>query len=98
MPKYKLTNKAVEDLSEIWNFTYDKWSEKQADIYYHMLLDHFVEIADNPMLGMNYDGISDKLIGFRAGRHIIFYRILNKNFINVKDLPLMSALIERHRY
>ncbi len=81
MPKDKLTNKAVEDLSGIWNYTYDNWSEKQADMYYYMLLENFVEIADNPLLGKNYDGIADKLFGFRAGRHIIFYRRLNKNFI-----------------
>lgn len=83
MPKYKLTNKAIEDLSGIWNYTYDNWSEKQADMYYYMLLENFVEIADNPLLGKNYDGIADKLFGFRAGRHIIFYRRLNKNFIEI---------------
>ena len=51
MPKYKLTNKAVEDLSGIWDYTFDIWSEKQADKYYQMLVDHFVEIADNPTVG-----------------------------------------------
>ena len=27
MAKYVLTNKAVEDLSEVWNYTYEVWSE-----------------------------------------------------------------------
>lgn len=31
MGKYKLTNKAVNDLTEIWNYTCYKWSENQAD-------------------------------------------------------------------
>lgn len=31
MVRYKLTNKAVEDLTQIWNYTIDKWSENQAD-------------------------------------------------------------------
>jgi toxin ParE1/3/4 len=31
MANYYLTNKAVEDLSEIWYYTYDEWSEKQAN-------------------------------------------------------------------
>ena len=38
MAKYLLTNKAVEDLADIWNYTFDVWSEKQADAYYNMLL------------------------------------------------------------
>lgn len=33
MVRYKLTNRAVEDLTHIWNYTLDKWSENQADKY-----------------------------------------------------------------
>lgn len=40
MAKYSLTNKAVEDLSDIWNYTFDHWSERQADIYYQMLIEN----------------------------------------------------------
>lgn len=33
MAKFKLTNKAVEDLTKIWDYTFDKWSEsKQTNI------------------------------------------------------------------
>jgi len=38
MAKYHLTNKAVLDLSEIWNYRYDLWSEKQTKKYYNFLL------------------------------------------------------------
>lgn len=38
MAKYKLTNKAVEDLANIWNYTFDKCTEQQADNYYKMLI------------------------------------------------------------
>ena len=31
MAKFIITNKAVEDLSKIWNYTYEFWSENQAD-------------------------------------------------------------------
>ena len=40
MAKYKLSNKAVNDLTAIWNYTFDKWSENQADKYYLMLLEN----------------------------------------------------------
>ncbi len=40
MAKFRLTNKAVEDLAGIWNYTFDTWSENQADKYYKTLLDH----------------------------------------------------------
>ncbi len=31
MAKYQLTNKAVEDLTNIWEYTVDTWLERQAD-------------------------------------------------------------------
>ena len=68
MAEYKLTNKAVEDLTKIWDYTFDKWSEKQADKYYEMLLENFQEIADNPNAGKNYEEIKNELFGFKANR------------------------------
>lgn len=50
MSKYKLTNKAVEDLTNIWNYSFDKWSEKQADNYYEMLLENCQNIAEDPKI------------------------------------------------
>lgn len=83
MPNYKLTNKAVEDLSGIWNYTFDIWSENQADKYYQMLLDHIAEIAENPKVGKNYNGISNQLFGLKTGRHIIFYRSLDADYVEI---------------
>ena len=74
MANYKLTNKAVADLTQIWNYTFDKWSENQADKYYQMLLDNCALAAFNPEIGRNYSIVTDNLLGFRAGRLIIFYR------------------------
>ena len=76
MSKYFLTEKSTNDLTDIWNYTYDEWSEHQADIYYQMLIDTFEEIARNPKIGKNYEGITKNLLGLKANRQIIFYRIL----------------------
>ncbi len=83
MAEYKLTNKAVEDLSEIWDYTFEIWSEKQADKYFNELISNCQEIAENPDLGKNYEGISTQLLGIKANRHIIFYRTLNKDYVEI---------------
>jgi len=83
MAKYKLTNKAVEDLSKIWDYTFEVWSEQQADKYYDGLISTCKEIAENPELGKNYNGISKQLFGMKANRHIIFYRTLNENYVEI---------------
>ena len=83
MTKFKLTNKAVEDLSKIWDYTFEIWSERQADKYYESLILNCQEIADNPHLGKSYEGITKNLLGIKADRHIIFYRTINDKHIEI---------------
>jgi len=83
MPNYKLTNKAVADLSKIWEYIFEVWSEKQADKYYDGLISNCEEIAETPDLGKNYKRISKQLLGIKSNRHIIFYRTLNKYYFEI---------------
>jgi toxin ParE1/3/4 len=77
MINYFLTKKAVDDLSDIWDYTYEVWSENQADNYYHALLQDCKAIAENQNLGKNYVEISSDIFGYKSGQHIIFYRKIN---------------------
>lgn len=83
MAEYKLTNKAVKDLNQIWEYTIYKWSEQQADSYYNLLLDSCQNIADNPSLGKNYDGVKKELFGVKTNRHIIFYRRIPNAYVEI---------------
>ncbi|MGF1586563.1 MAG: type II toxin-antitoxin system RelE/ParE family toxin [Bacteroidales bacterium] len=83
MINYSLTNKAAEDLAEIWNYTFETWSEKQADNYYHMLLDSCQDIALDRVRGMKYEGLIVSVLGVKVGRHIIFYRKAVNNKIEI---------------
>jgi toxin ParE1/3/4 len=67
MAKYFLTNKAVDDLSKIWNYSYEVWSEKQADKYYNELLGDCHELAKNQNLGKIYSEIYKDLFGYKSG-------------------------------
>ena len=83
MAKFYLTNKAVTDLTNIWNYTFEQWSEQQADKYYQILIENCEEIANNPGIGKNYDGIMASLLGFKVNKHIIFYRIVSSEQIEI---------------
>jgi len=83
MANYSLTRKAVEDLSDIWYYTDDNWSEEQADLYYQMLLSHCQDIAENRVIGKNYEGIIKNIFGIRAGSHIIFNRKVATNQVGI---------------
>jgi toxin ParE1/3/4 len=83
MAKYELTNKAVEDLSKIWDYTFEVWSENQADKYYIELIKDCQVLAENQNLAKNYTEINDDIYGYKSGQHIIFFRIISKNEIEI---------------
>lgn len=96
MGKYLLTNIAVDDLSKIWDYTYEVWSEKQADKYYFELLGDCQELADNQKLGKNYNQIDKDIFGYQSGQHLIFYRILNTSKIEITRI-LHSSMDLKNR-
>ena len=83
MPKYFLSNKAVDDLSKIWDYTYEVWSENQADKYYYELLQDCQELSENQNLGRNYTEIDLVIYGYKSGEHIIFYRKIDELEIEI---------------
>jgi toxin ParE1/3/4 len=86
MAKYFFTNKAVEDLSKIYEYTYEFWSENQADKYYQELIGFCELIAENPKIGKNYIEIDLDIFGFLANKHIIFYRIIDVQKIEINRI------------
>lgn len=90
MAKYFLTNKAVNDLSTIWDYTYEAWSEIQADTYYELLIETCQEMSKNPDIGKKYHEIEKDLLGFHVGKHIIFYRKTKP-----KEIEILRILHER---
>lgn len=90
MAKYFFSNKAVDDLTAIWEYTYNKWSETQADNYYNLLIKACEEIASKPTLGKNYQNIAADVFGFGAGKHIIFFQK-----ISAKEIEIVRILHEQ---
>ena len=86
MARYFFTNKAVEDLSKIYEYTFEFWSENQADKYYNEIIDYCEIISENPNIGKNYKEIDLEIFGFLANKHIIFYRILNLQEIEIERI------------
>ena len=83
MAKFYLTNKAVEDLADIWNYTIETWSENQAEIYYSLLIDSCQELANKPNQGKSYEVVERNVFGFKTGQHVIFYKIVTEKEIEV---------------
>jgi toxin ParE1/3/4 len=85
-----LRQKAIDDLNDIWDYTFEQWSEHQADTYYTAIRDAFREMGENPQVGKEYTEIGKNLFGIKSGRHIIFYRLPAN-----KEIEVIRILYER---
>jgi toxin ParE1/3/4 len=83
MANIVLREEAINDLNEIWEYTFEEWSENQADKYYEIIKFCCQEIGENPNVGKFYPEISKHLLGLKTGKHIIFYHIISDDEIEV---------------
>jgi len=45
--KYRISEKAINDLEKIWLYTLNKWSREQADRYHNLIINEIEYLADN---------------------------------------------------
>ncbi len=83
MAKIVWRQKAIDDLSDIWDYTIQEWSETQADKYFEIIKLACNEIAGKPSIGKVYTEISNNLLGLRCGKHIIFYHKISEDEIEL---------------
>ena len=83
MAKFSFTNRALDDLIEIWDYTVENCSENQAEKYYNLIIASCIDLANNPQLGKSYNIVSQNLLGYKCGEHIIFFQEIVKNEIEI---------------
>ena len=83
MAKFSFTNRALDDLIEIWDYSVENWSENQAEKYYNLIIASCIDLANNPQLGKSYNIVSQNLLGYKCGEHIIFFQEIAKNEIEI---------------
>ena len=93
-----LSHQAKEDLASIWQYTYLRWSEDQADKYIDTLFSYFKLLSEQPQIGKNINYENLDLARFLAESHLVFYRksmntieivrVLHKNTNYIQQLKL----------
>ena len=68
MAKLFFRQEAINDINDIWKYTFENWSLNQADKYYTMIKSACDEIMKNPNIGTKYDNINKILQGFKTGK------------------------------
>ncbi len=86
MKKYKLSQQADDDLLQIFIEGMGKWGYKQAEKYADDLHDCFNMLADYPDMGTTREDLNEVPQSFMKGSHIIIYRIVDKDLIEIATI------------
>lgn len=83
MKPFQLTNKAKSDLKEIARFTSRRWGNEQRNVYLKQFDDSFWLLAEGPDIGKACDEIRDGYRKFPQGSHVIFYKQVGNQQIEI---------------
>ena len=74
MSRYALSPRAQEDLSEIWDYSAERWGFDQADSYLRLLQRAIEAVAADPRRGTSCEEVRPGYREYPAGSHMLLYR------------------------
>ena len=83
MPEYIISEKALEDINNIWIYTAENWSVEQANRYYNLIIDEIEYIVDNLDMARDFGKIRKSYKYSKVKSHLIFFKKDKKNEIEV---------------
>ena len=83
MSDYIISEKAIEDINKIWNYTAGNWSLEQADRYYNLIYDEIEYIVRNFELASDFSKIRKSYKYSKVKSHLIFFKKDKNNEIEI---------------
>lgn len=73
---YLLTERALDDLDKITEYTLERWGEDQVITYLSAIYERLDWLVRHPHKGRNRPEVHADVLCYREGSHLIFYRIV----------------------
>ncbi|WP_354355504.1 type II toxin-antitoxin system RelE/ParE family toxin [Pedobacter sp. UYP30] len=89
-----ISEKALEDINNIWIYTAENWSVEQADRYYYLLYDEIDYIVRNFEMARDFGKIRKSYKYSKVKSHLIFFKKDKMNEIEVVRVLHESMDIE----
>ncbi|OCB75240.1 type II toxin-antitoxin system RelE/ParE family toxin [Flavobacterium crassostreae] len=74
MAEYIISEKALEDLNNIWIYTAENWSVEQANRYYNLIVDEIEYVSGNFEVTKDFDNIRKNYKFSKVKSHLVFYK------------------------
>lgn len=88
---YKISKKALEDIENIWLYTFENWSQEQADRYTNLIFDEIEYLSLNPSVGKDFNHVRKNYRYSKVKSHLIFFKKIQED----TDIEIIRVLHER---
>jgi len=75
MLNFQLSRLAEKDLENIWTYTFENWSIKQADKYIKEIIKKIETICSNPEIGRSLAKIKPNHRLIKVNSHLLIYKV-----------------------
>ena len=72
MAEYIISEKALDDLNNVWIYTTENWSVEQANRYYNLIIDEIEFVAENFETTKDFGKIREDYRYSKVKSHLIF--------------------------
>ncbi len=79
MSNYIISEKALDDINNIWKYTAKKWSVEQANRYYNLLIDEIEYVANNFETARDFGYVRKFYKYSKVKSHLIFFKLNKRN-------------------
>lgn len=90
-----VSSEALSDLEKIWIYTCEKWSKEQADRYYSLLIEEIQFLQSNYNTGKSAEYIRPGYRVLFVKSHILFYRIVDDQKLEIIRILHQSVNIDK---
>ena len=93
--KLKISELALEDLDNIWEYTVEEWSIEQANKYYNEIFSAIGKICENQDIGKPIDEVKKGHRRTNVKSHMIIYKV-KRTTIYIDRILHQKMDIEKH--
>jgi len=94
--KYRISNQAIEDINNIWIYTFNKWSKEQADRYYDLIIKEIEFISENFMTGKSVEQTRKNYRVTKIKSHLIFYKKFENEIVEIVRVLHQRMDVKKH--
>ncbi|RZJ70481.1 type II toxin-antitoxin system RelE/ParE family toxin [Flavobacterium sp.] len=89
--KYRITEAAYNDLSDIYFYTTEKWSEEQASKYFESIIAEIELFSEHPENAKQMSKVRIDFFYFRALLHYVFFK---KNDDTIEVVRILHKMMD----